>query len=1030
MRMRRFAALFALVVAAPAAAQTQTGTVTGLVTDQETGQPMVGVQISISGTRLGQVTNEAGRYLIINVPVGTHTVSAQFLGYSEAEQRDVDIAAGGTATVDFTLSQTVLTLEEVVVTGVTDPIAGVKVPFSIGKVTRQNLATVPTTNSAAASIQGKVAGVSVVRGSGQPGAGVSVQLRTPTSYYGNTSPMYVVDGVILGSTFDGTTVDLESLDIESVEVVKGAAAASLYGSRAASGVISITTSRGRGLQLNDTRITVRSELGQSAAPIGLPRANAHYFRQNEQGQFLNASGGIARGIADRVIEDDEFMDNAYLVPTYDNVGAFFEPGLFNTNSVSLSHNSTSTNFLFSVNNYNEAGSLTGNAGFIRNNLRMNLDHRLGDNLTLAASAFHSRSKQDDSPSSFFNLFLYAPEVNLGQKDEQGRYVQLPDSTVLTENPLWTEQSRFNTDRRSRTLLNVDSRFTPFHWLNFDATVSYDRADLNNEDYTPKGTPTSVEAEEFSDGDLRIISEYTDAVNTAASANLLFNVSDLTLRTTLRGIMEREKNRVSDARGRDLFVVGVPDLSVAERRDIASSLQEIRANGMMVQQGVDYAGKYIGDFLIRRDGSSLFGPDARWNNYYRAALSYRMSQEPWWPFPAINEFKLRASRGTAGGRPDFTDQYETWAVSATGQVSKETLGNRNLKPEHTTEHEVGIDLIALNRYSLELTYARSVTRDQLIAAPLPSFYGYINQNVNAGRISGTTYEATFQAQLINRPAFSWQTTLIADRSRGRIEEWPRSCFFDDLRQICDDVSLSDMWGESLVRSAADLPGVYASAADEFDVNDDGYLVWVGEGNTYEDGLWGTTSLIDGRPVRWGMPILQLDEEGFPVQQRIGTSQPDVNIGWLNNIAWRNFSLHTHWHAQVGGDTYNHTKQRMYQHQRHADLDQTGKDEELKKPFAYYLTVYNQANNTDAFVEDGAYLKLRAVSLSYRFSRDQLSRLGLGGFAEGLSLGLTGRNLLTFDNYSGFDPEVGSVLERLDNFDYPNTRTITAMIEVVF
>jgi hypothetical protein len=155
-----------------------------------------------------------------------------------------------------------------------------------------------------------------------------------------------------------------------------------------------------------------------------------------------------------------------------------------------------------------------------------------------------------------------------------------------------------------------------------------------------------------------------------------------------------------------------------------------------------------------------------------------------------------------------------------------------------------------------------------------------------------------------------------------------------------------------------------------------------------------------------------------------------MGWLNNVNFRGLALHTHFHAQFGGEVYNGTRQRLYQHERHADLDQAGRPDELKKTIAYYQALYNQNENTSHFVEDGSFLKLRAVSLQYRISRQTMERIGLRNFTNGIALGLIGRNLFTISNYKGFDPEVGTVLERYDSFDYPNTRTITATLEITF
>ena len=452
---------------------------------------------------------------------------------------------------------------------------------------------------------------------------------------------------------------------------------------------------------------------------------------------------------------------------------------------------------------------------------------------------------------------------------------------------------------------------------------------------------------------------------------------------------------------------------------------------MLQTGLDYAGKYVFDGLVRRDGSSLFGPDARWNTYHRVSGAWLMGRENWWPFQQLGDFKLRYAWGTAGSRPNFTDQYETWSVNGTtGAITKTALGNKDLRPALTSEHEAGVDFIVNDRIAVELSYVRQTTKDQIIQMSIPAHTGYQIQWQNSGTNQGTTYEATLQANLVSREGFNWSTTLVADRSRSRITEWNRPCFFDGLNNICGGAALDEMWGESWLTSTSQLPE--GLPADQFQVNDDGLVVWVGADNSWQDGLWGTSTTIDGRNFAWGMPVKMVDEDGNPIFTQIGSSAPDAQLGWLNNVQWRGFTFHTHVHAQIGGQVYNGTRQRLYQHSRHGDVDQAGKPGYAKKPVAYYLAVYNTNENTNVFVEDGQFLKLREVSIQYRLTNAQLSRFGvLGRIApEGITLGLNGRNLFTVTPYSGFDPEVGSVLQRRDTFAYPNTRNFTGSIEITF
>lgn len=1020
-----------LAAAMPASAVAQTGTIVGTITAQS-GEPLPDVQVSVRGQRQGTLSQANGRYLLIDVPAGTLTIEALRIGYS-SERLEVTVVAGETVVQDIELSVSVLVLDGLTVVGTIDPIAGNKVPFTIGKISEANL-KVAQTGSAVASLQGKIAGVSISRSSGQPGRGVNVLLRTPTSIQRSNSPMYVVDGVILG----GSTIDIEAMDIVSVEVVKGAAAASLYGSRAASGVIMITTNRGLSLDEGTFQIRARTEIGSSQIPRGIPLITRHNFLQTPAGLWVDENGAEVDRV-DRVIDGFGFIDNDYTNGIHDNLGALFNAGQFMTNTLSVSRNGEAVNFLASFNRYDEAGSLRNNSGYERNSYRLNLDGRITDDLTIGVSAFHSRSHRDDTSGDPFADVIrwFEPDIDLSAIDPlTGDFVQQPDINVQVDNPIWRQQSRDNFTSRSRTLASGNLNWRTFDWLSLRADFSYDRNDRNVQVYVPLGTETSSSDDPL-DGQLSKNNFWGTALNGSLSATFRRDIGPLNTRTTVRGIFEREKDESVTVTGSELAVLDLPDLSVATVKSINSSLQEIRSTGYLADLALDYDGKYIGSLLVRRDGSSLFGVDARWNDYFRGAVAYRMAEEQWWPFEGITEFKVRGSVGTAGGRPNFADQYETWSYSGTtGSVTKSTLGNKNLKPEKTREVDIGIDLTYQHKYSLQFSYVESRTEDALMQLPQPAITGYRNQWVNAGVMEGKTYELTIEAQLINTRDLSWSMTFVADQSRSEITSFDRPCFRSSIQFFCAGHSLSDMWGQRFATSLADLPASLDDIASQFQVNDEGLLVWVGEGNSWRDGvsgnLWGTTFSREGVTYQWGNRIVVLDDEGNPVIEKIGDSRPDLAYGWLNNVRWKGVDLHLHLQGQMGGNVYNNARQKMMQNSRHADADQTGKADDLKKPFGYYNQLYNGNFINPTFVEPGWFLKVRAVSLSYTLRESLLSSLGLSRLGlNNLSIAFVGRNLFTFTDYKGYDPDIGTVLDRYDSrFTYPNMRNFSLSFDVNF
>ncbi|MGH7459934.1 MAG: hypothetical protein ACREMA_02755, partial [Longimicrobiales bacterium] len=356
-------------------------------------------------------------------------------------------------------------------------------------------------------------------------------------------------------------------------------------------------------------------------------------------------------------------------------------------------------------------------------------------------------------------------------------------------------------------------------------------------------------------------------------------------------------------------------------------------------------------------------------------------------------------------------------------------------------EMGVDMILANKYQLELTYAKQRTVDNIIDMTTAGLTGYASQWQNSGTIEGTTYEATFQAQLVSRRNFTWNSTVVWDHTKSEITEWNRACIgaSNTLGEICAGRTRGEMLGYGFLKSRDELPAHLQPFANEFDVNDDGYLVWVGAGNTWREGvsknLWGTTASRTGYPVtlQWGHPVLRQNDLGFlDSKVRIGHSNPDFQLGWLNNINFRGFAIHTHFHAQIGGETYNNTRRRLYTIYRHADQDQTGKTDETKKRVDYYSVGLASGNwfVNEEFVEDASYLKLRALSAQYRLNQAQLRKVGLGRYASSLALGIVGRNLFTITPYSGMDPEVGGVFFRVDQWYYPPPRTFTFSAEFTF
>jgi TonB-linked SusC/RagA family outer membrane protein len=1025
-----------LLIGCASLVHAQTGRITGLITDSASAAPVSGVNISLVGSTLGAVSGDNGRYTI-NAPPGTYTVEARRLGYSPLRREGIVVTAGQSVTVDFKVRSAALHLQETVITGVVDPTAGTKVPFTVGRVTKEDM-PVPATN-AIASIQGKVAGVSVVPPA-QPGDGISIQLRTPSSINKNNAPLFVVDGVIL-SNVDASSADLNSLDIESVEVVKGAAGASLYGSRAANGVVQIRTARGSGLGLGNTQFTFRTEYGGSAMSRDVPRAQYHYYVVNSSGQYVDATGKVVTR-DNRVPRpaSERYQDVAYSTPVYNPVTEIFHPGNTMSNSLNIAQNGEKTNFLTTISRHYEAGVLRDHGAYDRTDFRINLDHRPRDDVQFSISGYHSRSRREElDPTNgsnggnlFFNLTATAPDVNLLQPDPDGtKYIFQPDPQGVHPSPLYMAETQQNFTHRIRTLGSADLRYTPRQWLSADANVSYDRSDIDDSFFLDRG----LKSENFATGDpgsLQIDNAFDAAINASGSLSLLKSFGRLTARSTARALLETEDYQSATGSGTNFAVGGVPRLDAALSRTSSSTQRSIRSEGYFLTGGLDADSRLILDGLVRRDASSLFGPGEQWHTYYRGSAAYRLAQEPWWPWRRVNEFKLRVSQGTAGTRPDFADQYETYTIASNGTLAKSTLGNRFLKPETAKETEFGLDMIVDERFSLQISRANVRTTDELVQIPLPGAVGYTTQWQNAGTVVGNTLEGTFEAQMLRRGSTTWRLGITADRARHHIAEFDRACVRTaTISYRCVGEDLSTMYGNAFVHRLQDLPAAQKSApAGTFEVNDDGLLVAVGSGSHYTDrAKWGTTVVSNGVSYQWGMPIVLLDSTGQQAIVKIGSGNPRFHYGISNNVSWRGIQFYGLLDTQMGGNVYNQNNQRSYQYQRSADVDQVGKPDSLKKTIDYYSLVYNGNAIEDWFVEPGGFVKLREVSVKFHVP-DRLMRRVPGTRSLGADVSFVGRNLKTWTRYKGYDPEAGTVINRLDTYAYPQYRTFTGVFQLIF
>lgn len=1023
-RVARLRAWLAPVIAlalsfAAADAQAQT-TLTGRVTNTS-GAPVPGANVYITALNLGTQVRDNGTYTL-TVPAAQSNgqqvnVGVRFIGF-RPQQKPVTLTTG-TQSVDFVLEADPFRLDEVVVTGVAEATSARKLTVSVARVSEEQIKQVPA-SSPVAALSGKVAGARISGGRGNPGATPAIRLRGSTNLaVGGSSPLIIVDGVITKNSI----ADIDANDIESIEVLKGAAAASFYGSDAANGVVAITTKRGRNLADNQVAVTLRTEYGQSDLPNMISLMEHHPFTTDANGEPVWGT-----------YEADRFADNPF--PTTgdtrwrNQIEEWMSKGAFYSQNIQLGARRGNTNFAGSFTNERNQGTLPLTQGLFRRNARVNVDQGIGSKADLSVGLTYGIQNNDFDPdaggsgSVFFSLLQAPPNVDLRYPDPEVTdveyYPAIPGNN--RGNPLYALANQDYSQRRERMLGSFSMRYRPVDWLRLEGSYGTDRLNFQERTYVFRGYLNTDGEPGKGSIDQQSANNWAQNSQVSATANKMF-LDNILSTTRVAALYEDTRTNFLQAGGSQLNVGNVPDLDAVDvgQNYTASSLTQTRTIDYMVSQALDIKDRYLIDVLYRRDGSSLFGSNNRWADFYRVSGAYRITED--FAIPGFQELKIRAARGTAGLRPSYFAQYETYGLGG-GSFSKNTLGNKDLRPAVQVEDEFGINAAFMDRFDLELVYADRLTEGAFLQVPLSLAQsgGFTSQWQNAADVSAKTLEMSLNTRVWDTPDFSYNFSLTADKTTQRIERMDRAAYRPNFGGQGQNVFyykegevLGVVYGTRWIRSIDEMLSVPAYATrnpNAYHVNPLGYVVSNAAPNT---------------PIAWR------DSTGSDVTQ-IGDVNPDFSFGFANNVRFRGFNVYALLDGQKGGDVYNFSKQWMFQDLRHGDIDQSGKAEDQKVRSDFYSAgLYNGLNASDYFVEDASYVKLRELAVSYTFPESQLSRIGLARYTDGVKLALIGRNLYTWTGYSGFDPDVtsgGDFNYRIEGFRYPQFRTVSAQVELNF
>jgi TonB-linked SusC/RagA family outer membrane protein len=920
-----FAALF--LCAAAGEGHGQEAVIRGRVIDDR-GDALPVATVQVPELNVGVFTGSDGRYTLVipavRVSKQTVTLRVRTIGHKPSVRQMT--LSPGEHTEDFTLASDPNLLEAVVATGVQEATEQVKVPFNVTRIDASKLpvaAANPLTE-----LQGKIP-ANIVSNSGRPGAQPSVLLRGPTSINASgrgQDPLYIVDGVVI----NGALPDINPNDIESVEVVKGAAGASLYGARAGNGVINITTKSGR-RATEGVQFTVRSEAGVSdiERDFGLARFQALVMDERdqqfcqfvsgqplcartfnyltEQARINNFPGDSATTAVGFPVDPGATISGAVLrqrfqiTPwpgtSYNAVNQVVQPHAYADNSVDMTGRFGGTRFYVSGSNLTDAGSIRFLQGFVRNSFRANVDQAIGSDWSVALRTSYSRSTQDGlnqegGGTAFFRLTRVPAVANVLQRDTLNRLFIRPNlqgGGSQNENPLYSLENVKRDDITNRFIGGLVVRYAPATWLDVQGDVGYDVRRTNFSQILDKGYRTTGFDPVTNSGLIFLGSSSNEAVGAGVNASFRHEfTSDLRARWNVRYTYEQRDSSINTGQGNFLAVKGVTSLGNATlNKTLASAETSIRQIGLFAGTGLEYKERYILDALLRRDGSSLFGAGNRWATFGRVSGAWRVAREPWWPLAQVSELKLHGSYGTAGGSPNFTAQYETFGIGAGGYLNLAILGNRNLKPEVSHEIEVGADLELFNRYGVSATYARSKIDNQILLAPVSSSTGYTNQWQNAGTLLNISHELSINLPFVQRSDLSWSMTLVYEHNRSWVQKLGVPPYFygstlqatDQIFQAKEGELYGTFYGREFLTSCAQLPTPFntdcGGATSSFQKNDEGWLVWVGPGNNPRMGvtnnLWETKLPAATAPwgvaLNWGMPIILRGNPNNPTDAQI-------------------------------------------------------------------------------------------------------------------------------------------------------------------
>lgn len=947
------------------------GTITGNVTAATDGLPLPAANVVVKGTTTGTTTDFDGNY---EITVNDFPVILVFssLGYADQE-----IEAAAASEINATLEESATGLDEVVVTGLATSVKRSNSANAVASVSAEELTGTTPPPTLDAALYGKFPGAIVNSNSGAPGGGISVKLRGATSLQGNVQPLYIIDGVYVdnSSTAAGLNVvsgaagqgsssnqdnptnriaDINPEDIANIEILKGASAAAIYGSRAAAGVVIITTKRGKA---GETKFNFSQSTGWTQA-INLLGVR-DYTEQRVRDTFGDAAVAdfTAARDASRLFDYEEEI--------------FGERGIISITNFNMSGGDEKTKFYAGITNNNENGIVL-NTGYEKTSVRLNLDHRPTDFLRFSLSSNYIYSSSD---RGFFNNDNTGTTIGIALTatrpwdplfpNEDGIY---PDHPNNSSNPLQTRDLITNNEKINRIItggtMNLDIYRNDNSNLELIARGGLDFYGQQTRAIFPK----PLQFQKIANGGLNGVSSQGDIQNKNynLSAFLVHSYTtdaDLNFRTQAgitREFFDQNIQLIS-ATG---LVASETNVDQAANTGVNQTRLLQEDSGFFVQEEINYQDKIIATLGVRGDKSSNNGDANRIFYYPKASLALSLNEFGFWNEEAAwEQFKLRIAYGEAGNFPPFGALFTSYnAFSTDGILGISLIGLRGdgtLESERQKELEFGTDLSFFDRrLTLSGTYYIKTIDNLILLASLEPSTGYTQQYVNAGELQNKGIEISLNTTPIQTENLSWDLGVN---------------FFKNTSEI----------------TRLDIPafnvGAFGATLGTFRIE---------EGSS-------PTQIVGIGP--------NPGPNGF---QTFGNSEADFQMGFNSNLKYKNIGFSMVWQWKKGGDNINLTTLLSDLNGTSHDYDTIDLDpgpapgedpRELLGNGEYRVSQLGQSARV--FVEDAGYVRLREMGIYYTLTSDILPEM-LGGRLDSIKFGFSGTNLINIFDYNSYDPEISN------------------------